>query len=456
MTLSRRISLIVLLVIAMTSISIAVLSAVAGRASAIDQVDDRLVSLQSAVNLEDDPLQALLTGLIAPPRDFVAALVSPGEEPVDLLTEDANGAASIEPISAQRLVEASRAPVTGGSRPTRFVTVDLGDEQWLMIGESLAAINDAFERQLFVSSMIAVMVSLLGGVVASIVTRKSLQPLRDIVEYSGSIAAGRLDAVLPADASTREIRELQLTIGSTVGALQSAAESKARSEAAMREFLADVAHELRTPLTTVRAYSEILAVERPADPEVRERAMNRIADESKRMTKLIDDLLLLARVSSSPSVAREPVDVGRVAESHFNDLSTLDPDRKVTIECAESWTLADVALLDRMFANLASNVHRHTPSTASVAVRCTLDGATIVCSIEDAGPGLDASRLARLAEGTQRFDPLRSADVRGSGLGLHLVSSIAQSHGGSVSFERSSLGGLRVVVRLPKKPPGSQ
>jgi len=401
-------------------------------------------------------LQALLTGLIAPPRDFVAALVSPGEEPVDLLTEDANGAASIEPISAQRLVEASRAPVTGGSRPTRFMTVDLGDEQWLMIGESLAAINDAFERQLFVSTMIAVMVSILGGVVASIVTRKSLQPLRDIVEYSGSIAAGRLDAVLPADASTREIRELQLTIGSTVGALQSAAESKARSEAAMREFLADVAHELRTPLTTVRAYSEILAVERPADPEVRERAMNRIADESKRMTKLIDDLLLLARVSSSPSVAREPVDVGRVAESHFNDLSTLDPDRKVTIECAESWTLADAALLDRMFANLASNVHRHTPSTASVAVRCTLDGATIVCSIEDAGPGLDASRLARLAEGTQRFDPLRSADVRGSGLGLHLVSSIAQSHGGSVSFERSSLGGLRVVVRLPKKPPGSQ
>lgn len=456
MTLSRRISLIVLLVIAMTSISIAVLSAVAGRASAIDQVDDRLVSLQSAVNLEDDPLQALLTGLIAPPRDFVAALVSPDEEPVDLLTEDANGAASIEPISAQRLVEASRAPVTGGSRPTRFMTVDLGDEQWLMIGESLAAINDAFERQLFVSTMIAVMVSILGGVVASIVTRKSLQPLRDIVEYSGSIAAGRLDAVLPADASTREIRELQLTIGSTVGALQSAAESKARSEAAMREFLADVAHELRTPLTTVRAYSEILAVERPADPEVRERAMNRIADESKRMTKLIDDLLLLARVSSSPSVAREPVDVGRVAESHFNDLSTLDPDRKVTIECAESWTLADAALLDRMFANLASNVHRHTPSTASVAVRCTLDGATIVCSIEDAGPGLDASRLARLAEGTQRFDPLRSADVRGSGLGLHLVSSIAQSHGGSVSFERSSLGGLRVVVRLPKKPPGSQ
>lgn len=456
MTLSRRISLIVLLVIAMTSISIAVLSAVAGRASAIDQVDDRLVSLQSAVNLEDDPLQALLTGLIAPPRDFVAALVSPDEEPVDLLTEDANGAASIEPISAQRLVEASRAPVTGGSRPTRFMTVDLGDEQWLMIGESLAAINDAFERQLFVSTMIAVMVSILGGVVASIVTRKSLQPLRDIVEYSGSIAAGRLDAVLPADASTREIRELQLTIGSTVGALQSAAESKSRSEAAMREFLADVAHELRTPLTTVRAYSEILAVERPADPEVRERAMNRIADESKRMTKLIDDLLLLARVSSSPSVAREPVDVGRVAESHFNDLSTLDPDRKVTIECAESWTLADAALLDRMFANLASNVHRHTPSTASVAVRCTLDGATIVCSIEDAGPGLDASRLARLAEGTQRFDPLRSADVRGSGLGLHLVSSIAQSHGGSVSFERSSLGGLRVVVRLPKKPPGSQ
>jgi two-component system OmpR family sensor kinase len=224
----------------------------------------------------------------------------------------------------------------------------------------------------------------------------------------------------------------------------------------MRDFLADVAHELRTPLTTVRAYSEILAVERPADAEVRERAMNRIADESKRMSKLIDDLLLLARVSSAPSAARERVDVGRVAESHFNDLLMLDPRRSVTLACAESWTLADTALLDRMFANLASNVHRHTPPTANVAVRCEVDGANIVCYVDDSGPGLDAGRLATLAEGTQRFDPLRSTDVRGSGLGLHLVSSIARAHGGSVSFERSPLGGLRVVVRLPIRPVDSR
>ena len=452
MTLSRRISLLVLLVIALTSVSIAVLSAVASRSNAIATVDDRLVSLQRAVSLEEDPLQALLAGLIAPPRDFVAAVTAPGEEPLDLLASETGDSVGIEPISAERLAEAAKTPVTIGSDPTRFVSINLGNDQWLVIGESLSDIGDAFERQVFVSLMIAVVVSLLGGAAASVITRTSLQPLRDIVEYSGSIAAGRLDAVLPADASSREIRELQLTIGSTVGALQTAADSKARSEAAMRDFLADVAHELRTPLTTVRAYSEILAVERPADPEVRERAMNRIADESKRMSKLIDDLLLLARVSSAPSAARERVDVGRVAELHFNDLSMLDPGRTVTLACAESWTLADAALLDRMFANLASNVHRHTPPTANVAVRCKVDGANIVCCVDDSGPGLDAGRLATLAEGAQRFDPLRSENVRGSGLGLHLVSSIAQAHGGSVSFERSPLGGLRVVVRLPIRP----
>jgi len=456
MTLSRRISLLVLLVIALTSVSIAVLSAVASRSNAIATVDDRLVSLQRAVSLEEDPLQALLAGLIAPPRDFVAAVTAPGEEPLDLLASETGDSVGIEPISAERLAEAAKTPVTIGSDPTRFVSINLGNDQWLVIGESLSDIGDAFERQVFVSLMIAVVVSLLGGAAASVITRTSLQPLRDIVEYSGSIAAGRLDAVLPADASSREIRELQLTIGSTVGALQTAADSKARSEAAMRDFLADVAHELRTPLTTVRAYSEILAVEQPADPEVRERAMNRIADESKRMSKLIDDLLLLARVSSAPSAARERVDVGRVAESHFNDLLMLDPRRSVTLACAESWTLADTALLDRMFANLASNVHRHTPPTANVAVRCEVDGANIVCCIDDSGPGLDAGHLATLAEGTQRFDPLRSTDVRGSGLGLHLVSSIARAHGGSVSFERSPLGGLRVVVRLPIRPVDSR
>jgi two-component system OmpR family sensor kinase len=456
MTLSRRISLMVLVVIAFTSISIAVLSAVAGRASAITQVDERLASLRDAVRVEEDPLQALLAGLIAPPRNFVAALVSQDEEPLDLLADEVSGATTIAPLSAEQLSNAASSPITVGDDPIRLVTIDLGNEQWLVIGESISEISDAFGRQLFVSSMIAIVVSLLGGAVASVVTRRSLQPLRDIVEYSGSIAAGRLDAVLPTDASTREIRELQQTIGSTVGALQNAAETKSRSESAMREFLADVAHELRTPLTTVRAYSEILAVERPADPEVRERAMNRIADESKRMSKLIDDLLLLARVSAAPSSSRERVDVGRVAMSHFNDLAILDPGRKITLECDESWVLADVALMDRLFANLASNVHRHTPSTAAVMVRCEVDGASIICSVDDSGPGIDAMRLAKLAEGTQRFDPLRSDDVRGSGLGLHLVTSIARAHGGSASFERSPLGGLRVIVRLPMQPAGSR
>ena len=431
----------VLVIIAITSLSIAVLSALTGRGNTIAQVDQRLKSLRESVKDANDPVEALLSGILAPPRDLVAALVVIGEPPLNLLDDTTSDVGRLSSLSDEQLTNALRQPITTkSSERIRIVVIALDDDQWLVIGESIGEIDRAFGRQLSINCAIALVVALLGTVIAAAVTRKSLEPLREIVGYSSSIAAGRLDVELPANAKAAEVRELQDSIGSMVQRLRSAAESKSRSESTMREFLADVAHELRTPLTTVRAYAEILAEERHAEVDIRERARNRIAEESKRMSKLIDDLLLLARLTSTPTETREPVDISRIAATHFDDLSVLDPDRKITVDCSEGFIDANPSLLDRLFANLASNVHLHTPREADVHLRCKVDGASVVCVIDDAGPGLDASRLAKLAEGAQRFDPLRSENVRGSGLGLHLVSSIAQAHGGSVSFERSPLG----------------
>ena len=450
MTLSRRITLMVLAVIAVTSLVVATLSAFAGRQSSIAQVDERLIALRNTIVIDNDPVKALLASLISAPTDMVASLIVPDEQPIDLLDGNATGQNKIGSISTKQLLTATRAPVTTKhAEPIRIIAIDLGVEQWLVIGHPISDIHNAFRRQLFLNYAIAIVVALLGSAVASSVTRRSLEPLRKIVDYSSSVASGTLNIALPADASAKEVRELQSSITSMVDALRDAADSKSRSETAMREFLADVAHELRTPLTTVRAYAEILASERPAEPEVRERAMGRIADESRRMSKLIDDLLLLARLSSAPTSLRENVDLAEIAASHFRDLSAIDPDRVVSIECSKCLVVADEDLVNRMFANIASNVHRHTPPTAAVHIRCSVLGPEVVCSIDDAGPGLDIARLEALSRGTQRFDPLRSKDARGSGLGLHLVSSIARSLGGSASFERSSLGGLKVVVRLP-------
>jgi two-component system OmpR family sensor kinase len=450
MTLSRRISVLVLFVVAFSSMAIAVLSAFAGRSAALNQVDDRLGSLRTVVAAGDDPVDTLLRSLLTMPTNFVAVLSIDEEVLVDLVDSDTPDAIRIEALDASTVRKSARTPLTvSASEPIRITAIDVGNGEWLVFGEGVGDIARTFAAQLFVNIALAAAVAMLGGLVALVATRSSLKPLGEIVDYAQAVAAGRLNAILPADAPTNEVRELQTSIGAMVDELHAAASAKARSESEMRDFLADVAHELRTPLTTVRAYAEVLASHQPIDDEMRQRAHDRIAHESKRMTRLIDDLLLLARLSSHPTSTSEHVDIGSVVSSHFADLKVLDPDRSVTMETVPCSLEADPALIDRLFANLASNIHRHTPATAPVEVHCVESGYNFICTIDDGGPGIDDSQLTQLTLGIERFSALRSGDQHGTGLGLHLVASIARSQGGSVTFERSPLGGLRVVVALP-------
>ncbi len=453
MTLARRISVLVGVVIAVTSFSIALLAAFSGRSTAFDQVDERLLSIRSASLESDDPVSALLERAGTGTSDLFAYLLVDDEEPLVLLeARDGRPQPDSVRLTETELTELAQNPDTSAESPqTRLTAIDLGDAQWLVIGETVDDIVRQFEGQLLRNSMLAVVLALLGGLVAAATTRRALGPLQQVVDYSGAVANGKLNAVLEVDSSAREVRELQASITEMVGSLKDAADVKAQSEADMRIFLADVAHELRTPLTTVRAYADVLAAEGMSDSEVRVRAQERIAHESRRMSRLIDDLLLLARLASTRLGATALVDVGSLVSTHFSDLRVLDPERSIEISCDSCFVQGDQALLERMFANLASNVHRHTPTTAKVAVSCAA-GDHVHCTVDDAGPGLDDAQLRQLAAGTERFGQLRSGDRHGTGLGLHLVASIARSHGGSASFARSPLGGLRVSVSLPTAP----
>jgi two-component system OmpR family sensor kinase len=450
MTLARRISILVGAVIAVTSFSIALLAAFSGRSTAFDQVDERLLSLRSTSLGSDDPVSALLEQVGAGASDLVAYLLVDDEEPLTLLeTSDGGVRRELTRLTEPELTELSRTPGTSAETPpTRLTAIDLGDGQWLVIGQPVDDIVRQFERQLLRNSMLAVVLALLGALVAAAMTRRTLGPLRRVVAYSGAVANGKLNAILDPDSSSGEIRELQTSITEMVESLKEAADVKAQSEADMRTFLADVAHELRTPLTTVRAYADVLAAEGRSDSEVRVRAQERIAQESRRMSRLIDDLLLLAQLASTRLGTTALVDVGLLMSTHFTDLRVLDPERSVEISCDSCLVNGDQALLERMFTNLASNIHRHTPTAASVAVSC-IEGDSVQCIIDDAGPGLDDSQLQQLAMGMERFGQLRSGDRHGTGLGLYLVASIARSHGGVASFSRSPLGGLRVSVALP-------
>jgi len=447
-TLTRRLSLLTATLIAVCTFTIALLAAVSGRNTATGQIDARLVNLRGTIRDTDDPLSALLQSASASSSDFGALLVVVGEDPIVLVEGSTMEEASIADVGTDQLNLERTTPFTV-DRGLRLVTLDIGNEQWLVFGEDIRTIHRQFTIQLAANSMLALALSALGGAMAALVTRRSMVPLGHIVRYSRSVADGTLTGSLNVDAPTSEVRELQDSIGSMVLSLKVAADERTRSEAMMRDFLADVAHELRTPLTTVRAYSEILASDRSPDPETRVRAQDRIVQESKRMARLIDDLLLLARLASAPTERTSRLDVRSIVRAHLDDLAVLDPNRSINLQAGPCHIDANAALIERMVANIVSNIHRHSPADARVEVIMGEVDTDLEISFDDAGPGLDAQQLDRLAHDAPRFGVLRTGDQHGSGLGLHLVRSIARAHRGTVNFERSPLGGLRVRIRLP-------
>lgn len=449
MTLARRISLMTSVIIAITTAVFAALAAFSSRSATLDAIDQRISELGRTISGNEEPVSALLQTIEASSPDFVAALIVVGEEPISLLEPIPESLAGL-PTTEMQLIEARDEPLTIDSGvPIRMLAIDLGEEQWLVFGERIGDVQAQLQRQLLTNALIALLLTIVGGTIAALIARRSLQPIEQVVDFSKRVALGELNISLGVNSTTLEVRELQASISGMVDSLREAADNRARSESAMREFLADVAHELRTPLTTVRAYADLLATANSSDVETRTRAQDRIAQESKRMSRLIDDLLLLARLSSTRPDQTEVVDVCEIVRSHADDLRMLDPNRTINVHCNPLMTRANRALLERLFANVFSNIHRHTPPTAPVEVRCELldDHATI--TIDDGGSGLDQSQLQRLAQGTQRFGLVRSTDQHGTGLGLHLLVSIARSHGGEALFTTSRLGGLCVTVRLP-------
>ncbi|MFZ9109213.1 MAG: HAMP domain-containing sensor histidine kinase [Ilumatobacteraceae bacterium] len=453
MTLSRRISLVTSLIIAVTTSLFAALAAFSSRNAALDAIDRRNFELRRTISNDDEPVSALLQSIESTSADFVAFLIVAGEDPISLLESESSAPLTPSPTSEQ-LISAQLEPLTiDSTNPVRVVALNLGDEQWLMFGDGIDDVRDQFERQLLTNALIALLLTIVGGGVIALLARRSLQPIERIVAFSKRVASGDLTTSLEVNSPSLEVRELQASIAGMVESLKAAADSRARSESSMREFLADVAHELRTPLPTVRAYAALLATATTTDPETRTRAQDRIARESKRMSRLIDDLLLLARLSSIQPEQTERVNIGEIVMSHADDLRMLDPSRPIMMTC-DSFTLtANRGLIERMVSNIFSNIHRHTPPTTPVEVRCERLGGFANITIDDGGPGLEPTQLEQLAHGPRRFGLLRSSDQHATGLGLHLLATIAQSHGGEARFTPSRLGGLSVTVRLPISAP---
>lgn len=217
----------------------------------------------------------------------------------------------------------------------------------------------------------------------------------------------------------------------------------------MQEFLGDASHELRTPLTVVKGYVEMLSKGQLANPEDQKRAFDRVGGEIKRMESLIQDLLLLAELGESGKRETEQVNLSELANSHAKDFEVLNAARtiKVTIE-PNIMVAAPRDYLSRYIQNALTNISRHTPHDAPVAISLFSKAKQVVLTIEDGGPGLPEDHYGKELRSFNRFDPSRSRDNGGSGLGMSIMAAVIKKLDGSLTLRKSSLGGLALEATL--------
>jgi len=327
----------------------------------------------------------------------------------------------------------------------------------LIVAAPLDDVAATLDRLLLIEIVVsaAVVAAVVG--LGLVLVRIGLRPLRRIEDTAAAIAAGQLDRRVE-DANPRtEVGRLGLALNAMLARIEEAFAEKEASEARLRRFVADASHELRTPLASVRAYAELFERGAREHPDDLARAMAGIERESRRMSLLVDDLLLLARLDQGRPLERRPLDLAEVAGEAVDAARLLEPARRLDLHAGRSVpVVGDRERLRQLLDNLLTNVRAHTPAGAGADVRVesAADGSALV-EVADEGWGLSEEQRARVFERFYRVDSSRSRDAGGSGLGLAIVQAIAEAHGGTVTAEETAGGGASFRVSLPAHSPAT-
>jgi two-component system OmpR family sensor kinase len=300
---------------------------------------------------------------------------------------------------------------------------------------------------------------------AYVAVRRSLRPLIDVEETAEAIAGGDLTQRVSEGDPRTEVGRLSRALNGMLSQIESAFRSREKSEkeareseGRMRRFITDAGHELRTPLTSIRGFAELYRIGGVEERAEIDRMMRRIEDESARMSLLVDDLLLLARLDQHRPLERTLVDMTSIANDAVLDARAVAPTRTVLADIAPDLAPAvvvgDEARLRQVVGNLVSNALNHTPGTASITVRLDVrpddPQPCVVLEVSDTGPGLAPADAERIFERFYRAEQSRSrTNGGGAGLGLSIVDSLTAAHGGSVELETAEGAGATFRVRLP-------
>jgi len=334
---------------------------------------------------------------------------------------------------------------SGGDRYRVRASIDPGSTTMLVIATSLGDVDGTLHRlfliELFVTLAVLAAMALLG----LWIVRLGLRPLAAIGRTADQIAGGDLSHRVEVTEERTEVGRLGLAFNAMLDRIEA-------SDRRLRRFVADASHELRTPLAAVRAYSELFERGASSRPDDLARAMTGISRESERMSELVEDLLLLARLDEGQPLEREDVDLASIAAEAVDTARAVDPTRPLELDVQPVHIVGDRARLRRVFDNLLANIRTHTPAGTLAHVRVFAEGDQALIEVSDEGLGLPADEAEQIFRRFYRTDASRARENGGVGLGLSIVAAIAAAHGGSASAESSPGNGATFRVTLPLTP----
>jgi two-component system, OmpR family, sensor kinase len=335
----------------------------------------------------------------------------------------------------------------------------------LVAGTSLDQVTKTIDQVEVIVMFGSIAVVLLIGLGVFVVLRRGLRPIEAMAGQADRITAGDLTDRVTPHSPRSEVGRLGAALNGMLARIEADVHEREESQQQMRRFFGDASHELRTPLASLRANAELYQQGALSSPDEVDEVMDRIVLETRRMGRLVEDMLRLARLGQHPGQSSDPVDVTAVVTGCAERVRIADPARTWRARIAVGLTtVGDEELLRRAVDNLLMNVLVHTPGdTVGTIIASTADD-RVTIEVSDDGPGVPPDKLPHIFErfyragGPVTFAPTnqpRPASRPGSGLGLAIAAEIASAHGGTALAEPASPHGLSITLALPvRRPPG--
>jgi two-component system OmpR family sensor kinase len=308
----------------------------------------------------------------------------------------------------------------------------------VIVADSLEKVDKTLSQLRFLFLILGLIALITIAMAARWIIALGLKPLEAVEDTAEAIAAGDLSARLPAAKPDTEVGRLTTSLNTMLARIEESFTARVESENKLRRFVADASHELRTPLTAIRGFAELHRQGAVVGEEKTKELINRIEKESVRMSSLVEDLLLLARLDQSRELAKEPVDLNTLITEAVASARAAGPNHPIEIklEASEIFVLGDSQRIHQVIANLLANARTHTPNGTEISITAMQGVSETTIAVSDKGPGLSKADQDRIFERFYRADPSRVRNSgEGSGLGLSIVDAVMKAHGGYVSVK---------------------